>query len=159
MELFPSRASLSLSHILQIEGNPHWTEFKYLGIPIFKDKPKVASWDPMVEKIKSKIKVWGASWLNLAGKTVLIKSVLASMPVFQCSMLLAPVTVLRKIEVILRRFLWKGGKQGENKLPLVKWDKVTAPYKEGGLHLRDLKAQNLALGAKLLWNVVSGKLS
>ena len=146
----------SLSRILMIDGKHNWTEFKYLGVPIFKVKPKVSSWDPLIEKLNSKIKAWGASWLNLAGKTVLIKSVLASMPVFQCSLLLAPLTVLRKIEALLRRFLWKGGKQNENKLPLVKWEKVTAPFLEGGLHLRDLKAQNLALGAKLLWNMVSG---
>ena len=33
----------SLSRILMIEGKHHWTEFKYLGVPIFKAKPKVSS--------------------------------------------------------------------------------------------------------------------
>jgi len=146
-----------LSRILKIEGKHQWNDFKYLGVPIFRSIPKVSSWDPLIEKLKAKIKAWGASWLNLAGKSVLIKSVLASMPVFQCSMLLAPITVLKKIEALLRRFLWKGGNQNENKLPLVKWEKVTVPYLEGGLHLRDLRAQNIALGAKFLWNMVSGK--
>jgi len=52
------------------------------------------------------------------------------------------------MESLLIRFLWKGGNQNENKLPLVSWGKVTKPYTEGGLQIRDLRSQNLALGAK-----------
>jgi hypothetical protein len=109
----------NLARILKIEGNYLWTDFTYLGIPIFNAKPKVSNWGPLIEKLQAKIKAWGASWLNLAGKTVLLKSVLASMLVFQGSLLLAPSTVLGKIEVLLWRSLWKGGKHNENRLPLV----------------------------------------
>jgi hypothetical protein len=41
----------------------------------------------------------------------------------------------------------------------VSWGKITNPYTEGGLQIRDMRAQNMALGAKLLWNMVSGKLT
>ena len=134
-------------------------DFKYLGVPIFKCSPKSSSWGSLVDKLETKINSWGASWLNIVGKIVLIKSVLSSMPIYQSSILLAPRGVLAKIEALLRRILWKGGKQNENSLPLVSWGKVTQPILEGGLQIRDLRCQNLALGAKLLWNLVTGKLT
>jgi len=107
-------------------------------------------WSPIIDKIKTRIQAWGASWLNLAGKLVLIKPVLASIPIYQSSILLAPSKFISQIESLLRRFIWKGGNQNENKLPLVNWGKVTKPYLEDGLQIRDLRSQNLALGAKIL---------
>ena len=52
-----------------------------------------------------------------------------------------------------------GGGWNERKLHLVNWDKVKNPLLEGGLQIRDIASQNLALGYKLLWNIVSGKSS
>jgi hypothetical protein len=153
------REMVEISRILKMEGETQWESFKYLGIPIFKCKPNSSHWSPIVDKIKTRIQAWGASWLNLAGKLVLLKSVLASIPIFQSSIMLAPSGCIRQIESLVRIFLWKGGQQNENKLPLVNWGKVTKPYIEGDLHIRDLRAQNLALGANLLWNLVSGKLT
>jgi len=81
------------------------------------------------------------------------------MPIYQISILLAPKGILVKIEGLLRRFLWKGGKNNEKRLHLVGWGKVTKPIMEGGLQLRDMHSYNLALGSKILWNLVSGSLN
>jgi len=89
--------------------------------------------------------------MSLAGKTMLIKSVLNNLPTYQSSLMLAPLGILRKMEGILRIFLWKGGKQNRNRLLLVNWDKVTKPILEGGLNFKDLRFQNLVLGAKIVW--------
>ena len=40
---------------------------------------------------------------------------------------------------------------------LVSWDKVKAPKCEGGLQIRDVATQNLAMGGKILWKMVRGK--
>jgi hypothetical protein len=132
---------------------------QYLGMAIFKCNPKPSHWSPVVEKIKSRIQAWGASKLNLAGMLVLLKSVLASIPIYKKSIMLTPSGCISQIESLVRIFLWKGGHHNENKLPLVSWGKITKPYTEGGLQIRDLRAQNLALGEKLLWNLVSSKLT
>ena len=63
---------------LNMGGVVVWESFNYLGIPIFKTKSKSSAWNPIVEKIKNKIQGWGSTWLNLAGKVVLIKVVLNS---------------------------------------------------------------------------------
>lgn len=114
-------------------------------------------WNPILKKMKSRIQAWGASWLNIAGKVVLMKSVLISLPIYQNSILLAPKNFISNLEGMLKRFLWEGGKQNERKLHLVSWNKFKKPLMEGGLQIWDIANQNLALGAKLLWNIVSGK--
>ena len=71
--------------------------------------------------------------MNPAMKVVLIKAVLSSIPIYQCSILLAPKGVLGSIESLLKNFLWKGGKQNEKKLSLVSWEKVAKPRMQGEL--------------------------
>ena len=96
-----------------------WDSFIYLGIPICKTKIKTANWEEILDKIKVKIQRWSSNWLNLAGKTVLIKSVLSSMPIYQSSILLAPGSVIRKIEGLLQKFIWEVGKGNDKKFHLV----------------------------------------
>jgi hypothetical protein len=85
--------------VLEMEGSTNWDSFKYLGIPIFKTTPKLVHWISLLEKMKIHIQAWGETWLNLAGKVVLLKSILTSLPIYQNSILLAPKTIVN------RRFL------------------------------------------------------
>ena len=83
------------------------------------------------------------------------KAVLNSYLLYQCSILLAPVKIINQIEGLLRSFLWNGGKNGGGKkFLLVCWKTIKLPRSEGGLQIKDLKAQNLATGEKLLWNML-----
>ena len=93
-----------IARMLGMEVAMDWDEFTYLGIPICKTNFKLAKWEPILDKIKAKIQNWSANWLNLAGKTVLLKSVLNSMPIYQSSILMAPGVVIRKIESLLKKF-------------------------------------------------------
>eukprot|EP00253_Pinus_taeda_P032784 PITA_32784 len=148
-----------ISRLLEMEGIRKWESFKYLRIPIFKSKPKVAHWLPLLDKLKNRIQAWGASWLNNAGKVILMKSVLISMPLYQYSALLEPKNFLSKMDSLLRRFLWEGGNNNVRRIHLVNWEILKRPLLEGGLHLHNLAAQNLALGSKILRNLVSGNSS
>ena len=113
------REMLELSRILEMGGVTIWDTFTYLGIPIFKYSPRVVHWLPLLDKLKNKIHAWGANWLNKAGKVILMNSVLTSLPIYQCLVLLAPKTIKNKIDQILCRFLWEGGRNYEKKLHLV----------------------------------------
>ena len=98
---------------------------------------------------------WGAVWLNLAGKVVLITAVLNNYLLYQCSLLLSLAQIINMIERLMRNFLWQGGNnEGGKKFALVSWNTIKHPWSKGGLHIRDLKIQNLAIGAKLLWNML-----
>ena len=151
------REMLELSRILEMEGITIWDTFTYLGIPIFKAASRVVHWLPLLDKLKNKIHAWGATWLNKAGKVILMNSVLTSLPIYQCSVLLAPKTITNRINELLCRFLWEGGRNCEKKIHLVSWDKVTRPKMEGGLQIRDVATQNLAMGGKIIWNMIIGK--
>ena len=110
-----AREMSDIARILNMSGVVSWDSFKYLGVPIVKIKPKSSDWNPIVEKIKKKISGWGTAWLNLAGKVVLIKAVLNSYLLYQCSLLLAPGKIINQIEVLLKSFLWNGGNNGGGK--------------------------------------------
>jgi hypothetical protein len=153
------REMLDISRILEMEGTITWDSIKYLGIPLFKSAPRVSHWLPLLDKLKIRIQSWGGNWLNLAGKVVLMKSVLSSLPIYQNSILLAPKMITLKIDGMLHRFLWEGGRNCERKLHLVSWDKIKKPLLEGGLQIRDVATQNLAMGDKIMWHLVSGKVS
>ena len=104
-----------------------------------------------MEKIKRKIKGWGSIWLNLARKVVLIKVVLNNYLIYQCSLLLASVKIITQIEGLVRSLLWQGGSVGGGKkFALVSWKTIKLPRSEGGIQIRDLRNQNLAMEAKLL---------
>jgi len=83
--------------------------------------------------MKLRIQAWGATWLNLAGKVVMLKSILTSLPIYQKSILLVPTTIVNKINTLLRRFMWEGGKQTERKLHLVSWEKIKKSILEANL--------------------------
>jgi hypothetical protein len=88
------REMLDISRVLGMEGCTSWDAFKYLGVPIFKSKPKASHWTPLIDKLKNRINSWGENWINLAGKVVLIKAVLASIMIYQSSLLLALDTMI-----------------------------------------------------------------
>ena len=81
---------------------------------------------------------------------MLTKSLLSSLPIYQCSLLLAPTGVLQDLQKQIWKLFRKGGKHNENKLHLISWDKVTKPLHEGGIQIKDLKSHNLAMGGKII---------
>ncbi|KAK6164050.1 hypothetical protein DH2020_000914 [Rehmannia glutinosa] len=77
----------------------------------------------------------------------LIRSVVQGVECFWLSILPIPSTVIDRITNICCLFLW-----GERKA-LVAWKDICLPKTEGGLGFRDVKTWNLALLAKVLWNI------
>jgi len=59
--------------------------FIYLGVPIFKGKPKICHLQPIVDKIKSKLSAWKASLLSIAGRVTLVKSIIQGMMIHSIS--------------------------------------------------------------------------
>ena len=107
----------------------------------------------MLSKMQDKIRKWTFRSLNLAGRLVLTKPVLQSIPVFMLSALPAPKGVLQQFRNVQRDFLWGKGEE-KNKWALVAWDKICKPKNYGGLGLDDPEILSKALGAKLWWQWV-----
>lgn len=66
--IFAGSISVSrLNQLINIIGFKHGTlPFTYLGVPIFKGKPKVRHLQPIVDKIRAKLSTWKASLLSIA---------------------------------------------------------------------------------------------
>lgn len=88
--------------------------------------------------------------LSKAGRLVLIKSVLNSMPLYFMSLFQVPRSVVKQIIRIQREFFWKG--LGDRRgLPLVKWEVIQKPRRLGGLGVDDITIKNAALLFKWWW--------
>lgn len=57
---------------------------------------------------------------------------------------------------MIRGFLW-GETSGVRKIHSIAWERVCLPKEQGGLNVRDTRKVNLALLAKLGWQILSNK--
>ncbi|XP_024630905.2 uncharacterized protein [Medicago truncatula] len=67
--------------------------FLYLGMPIGGNPRRLCFWEPIVNRIKSRLSGWNSRFLSFGGRLVLLKSVLTSLPVYALSFFKAPAVV------------------------------------------------------------------
>lgn len=56
----------------------------------------------------------------------------------------------------MRNFLWKGNTSQKN-YGMISWSRACAPYEEGGVGARDIRAANNAFLYKLAWEIIIEK--
>ncbi|XP_026378390.1 uncharacterized protein LOC113272807 [Papaver somniferum] len=122
----------------------------YLSFPLGDKCCGVDKWDRIIEKFISKLAGWKKILLSRAGKITLINSVLSSIPIYYMSLFEMHVSVIKKLEKIMRDFLWNYNK-GKKKIHLVKWRTLCIRKNLGGLGIKSLKKMNKALLSKWTW--------
>ncbi|RVW50733.1 putative ribonuclease H protein [Vitis vinifera] len=122
----------------------------YLGLPLGGNPKACGFWDPVVERISSRLDGWQKAYLSFGGRITLIQSCLTHLPSYFLSLFKMPATVAAKIERLQRDFLWSGVGEGKRD-HLVRWDIVCRPKTIGGLGLGNISWRNLALLGKWLW--------
>jgi len=142
----------SLAHLLSFSIGT--LPFLYLGVPIFKGKPKVSYFQPLFDKIKLKLSSWKASLLSIAGRVQLVKSVIQSMLVHCISVYSWPVSLIKGIERCIRNFIWAGDIE-KRKLVTVAWHKTCKTLEEGGLGIRSISVLNEASNLNLCWILIN----
>ncbi|GLT57157.1 hypothetical protein SLA2020_301450 [Shorea laevis] len=129
---------------------------KYLGVPITAKRLKQADCNFILDKVRSKLAGWKTKFFTMAGRTTLIKSVLATVPNYYMQSQMLPISTLNSLDKISRDFLW-GSTENQHKLHLVSWEKVTQPKTYGGLGIKAAKEANLATMCKLNWRLHTEK--
>nr|ACN33561.1 unknown [Zea mays] len=71
------------------------------------------------------------------------------MPIFAMCTLKLLATMIKNIDQIRRRCLWRGSGEAAHGIPLIAWDKVTCPKNEGGLRVLNPR-MNVALLMKFV---------
>ncbi|KAE8663132.1 putative AP2/ERF domain-containing transcription factor [Hibiscus syriacus] len=128
----------------------------YLGLPIGTKKNSELLWEPVLQKVFIRLAGWKAASLSLAGRLVLIKSVLSSLPIFYLSIFKILFKVNQKINSVLARFLW-GEEFDKKRVNWVNWSTVCQPLEEGGLGVLDLSMINRVLLWKWVWKYANDK--
>ena len=123
---------------------------QYLGLPLGAPNKASSVWDGVEERVRRRLALWKRQFISKGGRITLIKSTLASIPIYQMSLFRMPKIVVRRLEKLQRDFLWGGGNM-ERKIHLVKWEIVCGDKERGGLGLRKLGLLNRALLSKWIW--------
>ncbi|GKB67159.1 RNA-directed DNA polymerase, eukaryota [Tanacetum coccineum] len=105
--------------------------FNYLGLPIGSNMKSIASWKMLIDRFRSRLSTWKASFLSIGCRLTLIKSILGSLGIYYLLIFRAPKSVLNDLEIIRSNFFW-GVKDAHNiidqktlpSLPSTSWDKI-----------------------------------
>ena len=88
----------------------------------------------MIEKVERRLAGWQAKLLSRGRRLVLFKSILAAIPIFYLLVYKLPIGVGKRLEGLMRRFLWNGsGTKQLNGQALVSWEVVCRPTQARGL--------------------------
>lgn len=128
--------------------------FMYLGVPLFRGKPRKVFLQPIADKIKAKLATWKGLLLSIMGRVQLVKSVIHSMLIYSFHVYSWPVSLLNLIDKWKRNFIWSGN-VNVRKIVTVSWFTMCSPIEEGGLGLKSIKGINKASMLKLCWQLVS----
>jgi len=97
--------------------------FTYLGIEVGGNPRKKKFWEPVLNKLKSRLSVWKGRFLSMAGRICLLKFVITTIPLYYLSLFRAPESVCKSIVSIQRRFIWGWGKE-KISISWVSWKNV-----------------------------------
>jgi len=126
--------------------------FLYLGLPIGGGSRKLKFWQPLIDRIKSRLSGLKSKNLSLGGRLVLLKSVLSSLPVYFLSFFKAPACIISSIESIFNCF-FLGGCEEVRKIYWINWDTICSKKEDGGLGVWRIQEFNLALLGKWCWRM------
>ena len=125
---------------------------KYLGLSFKLRGRRVADFNFLVEKLKSKLQGWKARLLSQAGQANLINSVLHSLPLYTFSCFRVPESICNQMDAITRNFWW-GHYQGVRKMHFINWNRICQPRSTGGVGFKKFSLMNQAMLAKQFWRI------
>ncbi|KAK9911453.1 hypothetical protein M0R45_035362 [Rubus argutus] len=127
--------------------------FTYLGVPIFKGRPKSNFFRAIADKVRCKLSSWNGHQLSKAARMQLISSVIQSLLIYSFQVYAWPNSLLIKVQRWTRNFFWTGDplKKGAT---LIAWSHCCLPKEQGGLGLKNLFQLNKALLLKRCWDMM-----
>jgi hypothetical protein len=105
----------------------------------------------MLDKTVQICPAWQRGLLARPGRLVLVKAVMEARPVHHLLITEAPVWLLEEVEKSCRGFFWAGKDRANGGQCLVAWGQICKPLALGGLGVKNLRKQGLALRVRWEW--------
>ncbi|KAK4386179.1 hypothetical protein Sango_2488500 [Sesamum angolense] len=113
---------------------------KYLGLPDGEGRSKNAIFQHLKDWVWAKLQSWECKNLSQAGKVVVLKTVVQSIPVYAMRCFQVPLSTCRKIEGIMADFLWHNN--GVRRIHWLAWNKLCECFSNEGLDYRGFLVEN-----------------
>ncbi|XP_057997941.1 uncharacterized protein LOC110671428 [Hevea brasiliensis] len=126
---------------------------KYLGLPIAWGKSKSQVLSFLNDRVIQKLQGWKCRYLSQAGKEILIKVVIQSVPSNVMSCFKLPTGIIGDLEKLAAKFWWRKSFDSVN-IHWLSWKRLSCSKSLGGLGFKELNLFNVALLAKQAWRVI-----
>ena len=77
-------------------------------MPIGGNPRRLSFWEPLLNRIKSRLSGWSSKHLSFGGRLILLKVVMSSLPAYVLSFFKAPTGIVSSIESLFNCFFWEG---------------------------------------------------
>ncbi|XP_060974549.1 uncharacterized protein LOC115696534 [Cannabis sativa] len=108
----------------------------------------------LVEKMTARIRTWSTRNLSLAGRAVLVNSVLMSIHAYWSQIMILPKKIIKDIETICPAYLWKGHHTAIGPGPIA-WENVCQSKAAGGIGFKRIAEWNRAALTKYVWAIAN----
>jgi hypothetical protein len=122
---------------------------RYLGLPLSVWCLRRRDYQHLEDKCAARIPTWNGKYVTLAGRTALVKSVIASQAIYHLTPLSIPPGTLKFINKLERAFLWAAKDSTTGAKCIVNWEVVCRPKNYGGLGV--LNVDKFATTLRLRW--------
>ncbi|XP_057985408.1 uncharacterized protein LOC131170376 [Hevea brasiliensis] len=113
-----------------------------------KSKSQVLSF--LNDRVIQKLQGWKCRYLSQAGKEILIKVVIQSVPSYVMSSVKLPTGIIGDLEKLAAKFWWRKSFDSVN-IHWLSWKRLSCSKSLGGLGFKELNLFNVALLAKQAW--------
>jgi hypothetical protein len=110
-------------------------------------RSKAQTFAYLKDRIWKKIQGWKIKLLSKAGKEVLIKAIIQSMPTYAMSVFDLTKMLCDEISSMIGRFWW-ANQDNEKKIHWLSWEMMSKRKSKGGMGFRDVHCFNLAMLAR-----------
>lgn len=118
-----------------------------MGLPMVGGRAKTTTFRKIQKQVTKRVLGWKEKFISKAGREILIKTMVQSIPTYSMSLYRLPKAMSDAINLTLAKYWW-GQKYDERKIHWASWQKLCMDRNRGGIGFQDINTFNLAILAK-----------